>query len=111
MAAGQEAQYHIKQELTETPARDPNGEFTRVTLSVGTICKKVGRSEGGFDPGTIVTCKIGNNEYTNIKLYDDWANEGYYEVINQVGGRRRKAKKSKKSKKSKRTKRRHTRKH
>jgi hypothetical protein len=94
------SKYTILKEITETPARDENGQYTRITLSVGTICTETSRSEGGLASATIVSCVINNETFTGIALYDFWLEEGL--VSKQSGGRRnrRSTKKTRKTRKN-----------
>jgi hypothetical protein len=88
--------YIINKDLTETPAA-LNGKYTRITIPAGTICVGNRRvNEGEFLAGVVVSCKIGNQQYTNITLYDRFLEDDIF--TKQAGGKRNATKKGRKNK-------------
>jgi hypothetical protein len=109
-------EYAIIKEITEVPASYNNGQYTRITLPVGTVCEKTGTSSVFGKPTIVVSCIIGSNHYSNIQLFKENEGEYWTEQQNPTGhtsdsdpsspGGRRKTRRSKKrvlSKKSKKT--------
>jgi hypothetical protein len=94
--------YKILKIMTEVGAR-LNGDYTKITIPIGTLCEHTGIEEGFGKTFNTCSCTIGENTYTGISLPTGDLDTTYKKCESgscTIAGGRRRPKKSRRSRSS-----------